>query len=599
VSQLWTFPGGVHPPDHKALSCNAPIRDVPLPEALWIPLQQHVGSPATPLVQPGDRVLRGQCLADAISSLSLPIHAPVAGTVEAIEMQPMLHPSGLEDLAIRLVPDKADARNQWITRAPMADFRECSPSEILTRLRNHGIAGMGGAGFASHIKLRSGLSRQSLTLVINGAECEPYITADDRLMREEASRIVQGTEVMAWLLRAERKLIAIEDNKPEAIATMQEATAHTEIEVVVIPTKYPSGGEKQLVQILTGREIPHRGLPADVGVICQNVATAHAVAGAILADEPQTERIVTVTGQAVVNPGNYRVAMGTPVRHLLEFAGVKDMSQLIIGGPMMGFAQHSLEAPVTKTTQCLLAAAAGELADPADSRACIRCGDCAVACPMSLLPQQLYWHSRAGELEKARDLDLFDCIECGACAYVCPSDIPLVHYYRQAKGELRKQDAEAFEAAHSRRRFEARQQRTAREAEEREQRRRARLERLAARTEVQTSQASEADTPKAESAASVSKSAMVQEILARKQAGKTAHPATGQNTSFSGTTPADLPKARAKLAKMQKMLEETRQRGGDVQKLEQSVALWQQRVDEALDAEKNSGSDASQQESSP
>ena len=315
-------------------------------------------------------------------------------------------------------------------------------------------------------------------LIINAVECEPYITADDRLMRERADEIVLGIQILQYLLNPHDTLIGIEDNKPEAIAALRAACADSDVEVRVVPTKYPSGGEKQLIQLLTGKEVPSGSIPAQCGVVCQNVGTAWAVKRAVHDGEPLLSRITTVTGDAVARPGNYEVWLGTPVADLLHHAGVdkERLGRLVMGGPMMGFTLHDPSVPVVKTSNCVIAASAEELPEPPPEQACIRCGACAEVCPANLLPQQLYWYAKTDDFERAQHHNLMDCIECGACAYVCPSHIPLVQYYRYAKGEIRTQAAEQIKADRARERFEARQARLEREQAEKEARRRARLE---------------------------------------------------------------------------------------------------------------------------
>jgi len=517
MTQLWDFSGGIHPAEHKDLSTTRPIATSSLPERLILPLQQYSGAPAEACVSVGEKVLKGQVIATVSGAIGVPVHAPTSGTIEDVAMLPVPHPSGMNDWCIVLAPDGLD---EWAEQEAIADYRSLDRDTVLQRIRESGIAGMGGAGFPTDIKLRPPKDRKVSTLILNGAECEPYITADDMAMRECADEIVSGLRIMAWILRPERCVIAIEDNKPEAVEAVKKATANTQTEVVVIPTKYPSGGEKQLIQILTGMEVPSDGIPADIGVICQNTGTAIAVSRAIHQGEPLISRIITITGRAVSNPGTYDVLLGTPVEHLLSQAGLdnRQLHRLILGGPMMGYTLETPGVPVVKTTNCVIAATAEELPAPPPEQPCIRCGMCAEACPMELLPQQLFWHSKAGELEKAEHLNLFDCIECGACSYVCPSSIPLVQYYRATKGEIRVQQAEHLKSDRARERFEARQARLDREQQEKEQRRR---ERAKAATEAQAKKQTEAEETDAQSQPSsdrAAKSALVQEALARKKA---------------------------------------------------------------------------------
>ncbi|RLU01566.1 electron transport complex subunit RsxC [Ketobacter sp.] len=477
---IWDFHGGIHPPENKKQSSETSIRWAGLPERLVVPVQQHIGAPAKPCVNVGDPVLKGQKLAEAAGFVSLPVHAPTSGTVAAIELRPIQHPSGMDALCVEITPDGQD---EWIEHQGVGDYETLGKQEILNRIRDAGIAGMGGAGFPSVVKLGVKPDQKIKTLILNAVECEPYITADDRLMRERADEIVQGLQIVAWLIEPEEILIGIEDNKPHAIAAMQKATAGTQCEVVVVPTKYPSGGEKQLIHLLTGKEVRSGGIPADVGVVCHNTGTAYAIKRAIMDGEPLISRITTLTGDCVAEKGNYEVLMGTPVGWLLQQAGVKatDLHRLIMGGPMMGFAVHNMAVPVVKTTNCLLVPNSKEFPDPVPEQPCIRCGSCAQVCPVNLLPQQLYWFAKTKEFDKAAHFNLADCIECGACSYVCPSNIPLVQYYRFAKGEIRTQQQEQAKADHARQRFEARQARLAREEEEKERKRQERAKAAAAK----------------------------------------------------------------------------------------------------------------------
>lgn len=470
MRKLWDFSGGIHPPQRKNQSNGEPIRHAGLPPKLILPLQQHLGSPAETRVAVGDTVLKGDGLAAAIGTLGVPVHAPTSGKIEAISRQPVPHPSGMVDWCITLIPDGHDT---WCERHPMPDYTHHRRPEVLARIRDAGVVGLGGAGFPTNIKLHPPKRDKVETLILNGAECEPYITADDVLMRERAAEVVEGLNIMAWLLQPEHCVIAVEDNKPEAIAVLRSAARDTLVEIVVIPTKYPSGGEKQLIQIVTGLEVPHGGIPADIGTMCQNVGTAAAVYRAIYHGEPLISRITSITGNAVTAPGNVEAYLGTPVEYLLAQAGLQThrLDRLILGGPMMGYTLQSSAVPVIKTTNCVIAAARGELPEPPPEQPCIRCGACSEACPMELLPQQLFWHAKAEEFEKAEHQNLFDCIECGACSYVCPSSIPLVQYYRFAKGEIRAHNDEQLKSDRARERFEARQARMQREQAEKEARR--------------------------------------------------------------------------------------------------------------------------------
>lgn len=473
MRKIHTFHGGIHPPENKRQSLGHPIVDAGIPPELILPLSQHTGSPAEPVVAVGDRVLKGQVIAAPKGFVSLPVHASTSGTVTAVEDRLIAHPSGFTAPCVVIA---SDGRDEWTPLTGIADYRNTDRSELLERIRWAGIAGMGGAGFPAVVKLSLRPDVRIDTVIINGTECEPYITADDALMRERAADVVQGAAILRHLVQAGETLIGVEDNKPEAIVALQSAVEGTGIEVVVFPTKYPSGGEKQLIEILTGRQVPSGGLPAEVGVVCHNVGSAVAAYEAITMGRPLISRITTVTGEAVSNPGNFEVLLGTPMRYLLERAGYRaeDNERVIMGGPMMGFAVPSTEAPIVKTTNCLLAPTRKELPTPPPAQACIRCGLCAEACPASLLPQQLYWFAQGKEFDKLEQHNLFDCIECGACSWVCPSNIPLVQYYRASKAEILQLRRDSERAEHSRIRFEARQERLEREAVEKEAKRAAR-----------------------------------------------------------------------------------------------------------------------------
>ncbi|WNN46324.1 electron transport complex subunit RsxC [Winslowiella toletana] len=466
--KIWDFDGGIHPPEMKTQSNGTPLRQIPLPERFIIPLKQHIGHEGEICVAPGDVVLRGQPLTFGRGRM-LPVHAPTSGTVEAIAPHMTAHPSALSEMCIFITPDGED---RWIERQTVSDYRQLERAELVSRIHQAGVAGLGGAGFPTGTKLRGGLSGVN-TLIINAAECEPYITADDRLMQDCADEILEGSRILAWILQSEKVLIGVEDNKPEAIAALKRALGDsTDLQLRVIPTKYPSGGAKQLTKILTGREVPHGGRSSDIGVLMQNVGTAYAVKRAIIDGEPLTERVVTLTGESVAQPCNLWGRLGTPVSHLLRQVGFAPAAgqMVIMGGPLMGFTLPALDVPMVKITNCILAPSASEMGNNEAEQSCIRCSACADACPANLLPQQLYWFSQGADHEKARSHHIDDCIECGACAYVCPSNIPLVQYYRQEKAELRAIDLEAQRTAQAKARFEARQERLEREKQAREAR---------------------------------------------------------------------------------------------------------------------------------
>ncbi len=471
MRKIWDFHGGIHPLENKTQSTGEKIGRIPLPNELIIPLNQHIGTPAKPVVAVGEKVLKGQLIADAEGVFSSCVHASTSGTVTAIEDRVVPHPSGMSAHCIMIAPDGDD---KWTALEACENYLEQPHHVLVEKLRRAGLAGMGGAGFPTAVKLSPKSIDKVDTLIINAAECEPYITADDMLMREYADEIILGIQLFDHILDdAPNVLIGIEDNKPEAIEALKQAAAGTNIEVVVIPTKYPSGGEKQLIQILTGREVPSGGLPSHVGVLVQNIGTARAAYRAVRFGEPLISRVATVVGKALTHQRNIEVLIGTPVQYVLEQHGYQPQShsRLIIGGPMMGYTIEHTDVPVIKTTNCILAPGKNELPEMTFTQACIRCGMCAEACPASLLPQQLYWYSRAGDHDKLQSYNLFDCIECGACSYVCPSNIPLVQYYRASKGSVRHAEAEKRKSDHARRRFELRKQRMERAEAEKEAKR--------------------------------------------------------------------------------------------------------------------------------
>lgn len=463
--KLWKFQGGLHLPENKCQSNGRAVTLSEIPARLVIPMQQHVGQACEPLVQPGDLVLKGQKIADSTGLVSAPVHASSSGRVLEVAEHPLPHASALPAPCIIIETDGLD---RWCELPePTADYLSLSPEELIRRVREAGVVGMGGASFPSAVKLTPGSERNVGTVVINGAECEPFITCDDMLMRDRPQRVLAGAMIMLRLLGAEKCIVGVEDNKPEAIAALQAVLASGDfpsIELVPIPTLYPSGGEKLLVRILTGKEVPSGGLPADIGVVCHNVATAAAVADAVEFQRPLVERYVTVTGAGVAQPGNLLVRVGTMISELIPQAGgyTGAGAKLILGGPMMGVSLPNDQFPTTKATNCVLIPSNQESPASGPALACIRCGRCAEACPMGLLPQQMYWHIRARHNERAKDYNIYDCIECGCCSHVCPSHIPLVQYYRFAKADLRARDLDTLRAERARRRNEAREERLAR-----------------------------------------------------------------------------------------------------------------------------------------
>jgi len=467
AADVYKFHGGVHPDGHKLESTAHPIAKLAIPERLVLPLRQHVGYIPKIKVNVGDRVLKGQMLAEAEGTFSAAIHAPTSGTITAISEEVIPHPSGLPDMCITLAPDGKD---EWCPLKP-ADWRNTDKKELVASLRASGIVGLGGATFPTHIKVRADGRSQVHTLVINAAECEPYITCDDMLMRERADEIVKGMEIVKFLLGAEHCIVGIEDNKPEATVSMAEACkALANTSVKVVPTLYPSGDARRLIHLVLGIEIPHDKRSTDVGVQVFNVATVLAIYRYFAFGEPAVNRIVTMTG-SVNKPQNFEALFGTPLQSLIDAAGgaKADTTHFIMGGPMMGFDLPTIEVPITKAANCIIAATPDLFAPPPPAMPCIRCARCADACPVNLQPQELYWFSKSDNFEKARDYKLFDCIECGCCSYVCPSDIPLVQYYRYAKSEIIAADKAREAADLARERNEFRLARIEREKLERAQ----------------------------------------------------------------------------------------------------------------------------------
>ncbi len=433
--KLFKIRGGVHPDDRKRLSAGKAIELMPMPKLLRIPVQQHIGAAAEPVVRRGDWVLKGQLLANSQNTISAAVHAPTSGQIMAIGNYMAPHPSGL---SVRTISLKADGKDRWMPLPAPVDPFTLTADEIAQRVADAGIVGMGGATFPSAVKLGLRKHYQLHTLMINGAECEPYLTCDDRLMREQADEILDGIRIMMHALEVSQALVAIESNKPEALSSIRKASAGLNgIRVITVPTRYPMGSEKHLVQTLTGKETPARALTADMGIVVHNVATAHAVRDAVRFSRPLIDRVVTVSGGAIKEPHNLRVPVGATVSDLLDYCGgfSEQPSQLLSGGPMMGQPIPDTKIPVVKGFNGVIALTARETAMK-PVMPCIRCGSCVNACPCGLVPLEIAAHSRNGDLQGAVDRGLMDCIACGSCAYVCPAHIPLVQYFNYARGEL-------------------------------------------------------------------------------------------------------------------------------------------------------------------
>lgn len=462
--KLFRFRGGVHPEGHKLATGSRPIEVLPMPKRLYIPVQQHIGAPAEPAVQPGHHVLKGRLLAHGQGTISAPVHASTSGTIIDIVDHVAPHPSGL---TVRTIILEADGKDEWMETDTNVNPFEMNPQEIAVRVGAAGIVGLGGATFPSAVKLKLGDKQPIKTLIINGGECEPYLTCDDRLMQERAQDVVDGIRIMMHSLRTQRALIAIEDNKPDAIEAMKiAANLFDNVMVVPVPSLYPMGSEKQMIHALTGLEIPAGKRSADIGVLMHNVGTAYAVHSTIRKGHPLLSRVVTVGGGAVREPRNLEVPLGTLVSELFEYCGgfIEAPERILIGGPMMGQVMPNMHVPVIKGTSGIIALTKKEITQQ-QTMACIRCGSCAQVCPCGLLPMELATRSNKGQFDNAINYGLLDCISCGSCSYVCPSHIPLVQYFNYAKGAIAAQNRDKQKATETRELAKQRTLRLEREAD--------------------------------------------------------------------------------------------------------------------------------------
>jgi electron transport complex protein RnfC len=466
--ELGALHGGLRLPACKGESTSAPILEVPIPAQLVLPVEQRSGETARPVVRVGERVLKGQVIAEPDGELGIQVHASSSGNVVAIENRPVSRRHG--DPAPCIVID-CDGLDEAMPRLRRGDYRDLPPADLLLQILDGGIAGLGGAVFPTAQKLMQARTTRVELLLLNGVECEPYISCDDMLMRAHAEAVISGAQILLHALQVPACFIAVESDKPEAIARLGEVLAEVGDERIVlkqVPTIYPSGGEDQLVQLVAGREVPAGGLPTDVGCVVQNVGTAAAIHDWIVGYEPLISRITTVTGDGVATPINVRARLGTPLADVIASAGGyrNEPRHLLVGGPMTGKSVTTDAVPLVKGTNCVLV-----LVDtPAvgKERPCIRCGDCAAVCPVRLQPQQLLWYANADDEHKLREFGLTDCIECGCCDLVCPSHIPLTADFRQAKTRIRELADEKARAERARRRFEARNERLQREQQERD-----------------------------------------------------------------------------------------------------------------------------------
>jgi len=451
--------GGIHAEERKQTTTGHEIVTVfPMPKKLYIPVQQHVGKPAEPVVKVGESVLKGQLLAYSQGTISAPIHAPTSGVIIDVKDFPAPHPSALP---VRTVVIESDGQDQWLKSFPPEDPFQLEPEEICSRVGGAGVVGLGGAVFPSAVKLNLGRKNNIHTLLINAGECEPYLTCDDRMMQERAAEIVSGIRLMLRGMEAPQAIIGIEDNKPTAFQAMQTASReYSFIRVEQVPTRYPMGWDRQMLRYLTGVEIPADGRATDVGVVIHNVSTAYAVYKAICLGQPLISRVVTVSGNAIARPANVEVPIGVLMSEVLEFCGLDktQMARLVMGGPMMGDALPHADVPVVKACNGILALSHEEIAEP-QTQACIRCSSCVTVCPVGLLPLEMASRIRANQLDAAVDLGLKDCISCGSCSYICPSNIPLVHYFKFASGELVKRQQADHKAEQTKRLMDDRNRR--------------------------------------------------------------------------------------------------------------------------------------------
>ena len=432
----FTFFGGIHPKENKWYAEHVPVQIFPEPDVLIVPMSQHIGAPCTPLVKKGDAVTVGQKIGDG-QGLCVPVHAPVSGAVKAVEMRP--HAGGTMLLSVVIQNDHQQTLCADVQPRTAEQVRELTPDQLLEIIREAGIVGMGGAAFPTHVKLSSGLGKVD-TVIVNVSECEPYIVADDRLCREYPEEMLAGLKIVMQLLQVDKAFIAVENNKKVAAGALNSFLRYqNDIVVKLLPAKYPQGAEKQLIQAVTGRQIPSGGLPAAVGCAVFNAATCKAIYDAVYEGMPLISRIVTVSGDIVMEPKNLMTPIGATFNDLLEAVGHRENPYKVLsGGPMMGVAQFDLSVPVTKGTNAVTVLGFKNKFAVSDPH-CIRCGKCMEVCPMRLMPLMLYQAERSGDVEELKKLDILDCIECGCCAYTCPATIPLVQSFRTAKQRVRDQ----------------------------------------------------------------------------------------------------------------------------------------------------------------
>ena len=524
--------GGIHPNFNKSISTTLAIKPFDIPSELIIPFPDGCKR-SDLIVEVGDRVLAGQALTRTAMNSDTPvIHASSSGVVSAIAPAVVPHPSGL---TTRCVFIKTDGRHSLVNTTAEAVV-DLSREDLLSRIQRAGVLGLGGAAFSSYIKVLSAKQQGIHTLIINAAECEPYISCDDQLIRERVEDIIKSIQFLMELLSVSRCKIGIEDNKPESIHALVEAldnitAAKGEIHLEIVPTQYPSGDSRQLTKLLTGKEVAKGEHSLASGVLMHNVATVLAIHEAAVLNQPQIKRIVTVTGDGVKQARNVEVLIGTPISFVVKQLGgySEKAERLIMGGPLMGFPLASDDMPIIKATNCILATSLGALSLASESRGsfrsempCIRCNQCADACPVNLLPQQLYWYAKARDFEKTMEHNLSDCIECGVCSYVCPSTIPLVDYFKFAKSEVRSQRLSQQKASKSRERYEFNEHRKIRIKEERELRRRQHKEALAKKQAAEEKKVSAGASTTGNTSAANAKQDAIKAAMERAKAKKAA-----------------------------------------------------------------------------
>ena len=429
----FSFFGGVHPKDNKAYTRDLPVQQFPAPDTLVVSMSQHIGVPCEPLVKKNDPVKKGQKIGDN-TGLCVPVHAPVSGTVKAVEARP--HSSGVTVMSVVIENDHQDTLCEDIQPRTQEQVNALSAQELIGIIREAGIVGMGGASFPTHVKLSGGIGKID-TIIVNAGECEPYITSDDRLCREMPKELISGIQIIMKILGLQEAHIGIEDNKPEAIRALKANVADSGVIVDVLPAKYPQGAEKQLIQAITGRQVPSGGLPAEVGCAVINAATCKAIYDAVYEGMPLIQRIVTVSGDILMEPKNLMVPIGTSYNDLLEACGHSERPYKVLsGGPMMGIAQFDLSVPTIKACNAITILGRKNRFSVKDPH-CIRCGKCIDVCPMHLMPVLMYKALYSNEIEEMNQTHLMDCCECGCCAYNCPAGVPLVLAFRSGKQKLR------------------------------------------------------------------------------------------------------------------------------------------------------------------